>query len=112
MRSVESSPTGTIGWETVPLRCAGSTGAEELTIVANQYRHHILRRIGCTGCLAHSRERAIACTRLIRPHWSKHETTSTIPCIVPPLDYQSRHPVSAPPSPIAVVLASFSNSPE
>jgi hypothetical protein len=45
MRLVESSPTGTIGQETVPLRFPGSIGAEELTIATNQYRHRILRRI-------------------------------------------------------------------
>ena len=39
------------------------------------------------------------------------ETSHTIQGIVPALDSQSRHPVSAPKS-LAVVLASFSNSPD
>ena len=38
MRFVEKSPTGTIGQETVPLRFPGSIGAEELTIMTNQFQ--------------------------------------------------------------------------
>ncbi len=49
MRLVESSPTGTIGQETDPLRFPGSIGAEELTIATNQNRHRILSRIRSPG---------------------------------------------------------------
>jgi hypothetical protein len=38
MRFVEKSPTGPIGQETIPLRFPGSIGAEELTIMTNQFQ--------------------------------------------------------------------------